>query len=124
MANDQNLKGHGFNEITAEKQRAIASQGGKASVEAKRRRKSLKEELLAILSDGDVQERISLALVKEATEGNNAGSVTKAYEVIRDTIGEKPVEKVMVSEVDPAVITEIESMVLGEDANADKGTST
>lgn len=124
MANDQNLKGHGFNEITANRQREIARQGGKASAEARKRRKSLKEELLAILSDGDVQERISLALVKEATEGNNAGSVTKAYEVIRDTIGEKPVEKVMVSEVDPAVITEIESMVLGEDANADKGTST
>lgn len=124
MANDQNLKGHGFNEITAEKQRAIASQGGKASVEAKRRRKSLKEELLAILSDGDVQERISLALVKEATEGNNAGSVTKAYEVIRDTIGEKPVDKVMISEVDASVISEIENVVLGENTNADKGTST
>ena len=124
MANDQNLKGHGFNEITANRQREIASQGGKASAEARKRRKSLKEELLAILSDGDVQERISLALVKEATEGNNAGSVTKAYEVIRDTIGEKPVDKVMISEVDASVISEIENIVLGEDANADKGTST
>ena len=124
MANDQNLKGHGFNEITANRQREIASQGGKASAEARKRRKSLKEELLAILSDGDVQERISLALVKEATEGNNAGSVTKAYEVIRDTIGEKPVDKVMISEVDASVISEIENIVLGENANADKGTST
>ena len=124
MANDQNLKGHGFNEITANRQREIASQGGKASAEARKRRKSLKEELLAILSDGDVQERISLALVKEATEGNNAGSVTKAYEVIRDTIGEKPVDKVMISEVDASVISEIENIVLGENTNADKGTST
>ena len=124
MANDQNLKGHGFNEITANRQREIARQGGKASAEARKRRKTLKEELLAILSDGDVQERISLARVKEATEGNNAGSVTKAYEVIRDTIGEKPVDKVMISEVDASVISEIENIVLGENANADKGTST
>lgn len=124
MANEQNLKGHGFNEMTANQQRKIASQGGKASAEARKRRKSLKEELLAILSDGDVQERISLALVKEAIAGNNAGSVTKAYEVIRDTIGEKPVDKVMISEVDASVISEIENIVLGEDANADKGTST
>lgn len=71
-----------------------AKKGGKASVESRRRRKALKEELLLLLSDGDVQERISLALINEALNGNKAGSVTKAFEVIRDTIGEKPVEKV------------------------------
>lgn len=71
-----------------------AKRGGKASVESRRRRKALKEELLLLLSDGDVQERISLALINEALNGNKAGSVTKAFEVIRDTIGEKPVEKV------------------------------
>lgn len=71
-----------------------AKRGGKASVESRRRRKALKEELLLLLSDGDVQERISLALIDEALHGNKAGSVTKAFEVIRDTIGEKPVDKV------------------------------
>lgn len=82
------------NKRTKEEQREIAIKGGKASGEARRNRKTLKEELLAILSDGNIQENIALALVKEAVEGNNAGSVTKAFEVIRDTIGEKPVEKV------------------------------
>ena len=47
-----------------------------------------------MLSDGDIQEKISLALINEAISGNNAGSVTKAFEVIRDTIGEKPADKV------------------------------
>ena len=68
-------------------------------------------ELLALLSDQDTQKRISVALVNEAIEGNNAGSVTKAFETIRDTIGEKPVDKIMVSDVEPGVIAEIERMV-------------
>lgn len=91
MANEQNLIP--LNERTKSEQRAIASAGGKASGEARRRRKTLKEELLAILSDDDIQERMSLALINEAIEGNNAGSVTRAFETIRDTIGEKPVDK-------------------------------
>mgnify|MGYP000292743519 CR=1 FL=1 len=85
--------------------------GGKKSGESKRARKTLREELLALLSDQDTQKRISVALVNEAIEGNNAGSVTKAFETIRDTIGEKPVDKIMVSDVEPGVIAEIERMV-------------
>lgn len=96
MANEQNLKP--FNELTENEQRAIASAGGKASGEARRKRKTLKEELLLMLSDGDIQEKISLALINEAINGNNAGSVTKAFEVIRDTIGERPVEKVQATQ--------------------------
>ena len=95
MANDSNLK-----PLSTDKAREIGSIGGKASVEAKRRRKTLKEELLALLSDGDMQERLSLALLDEALNGNKAGSVTKAFEVIRDTIGEKPTEKVEVGKID------------------------
>lgn len=118
MANEQNLKGHGFNEITADRQREIASQGGKASAEARKKRKTLKEELLALLSEGDTQNKVSLAIIDRAINGD-----VKAFETIRDTIGEKPIDKVMVSEVEPSVISEIESIVLGE-ADADKGTST
>ena len=91
--------------------REISSRGGKKSGEVRRKRKTMREELLAILSSGDTQNRISLALVQEALKGNNAGSVTRAYEVIRDTVGEKPVEKVMVAEVDQAIIDEVESIV-------------
>ena len=36
------------------------------------------------------QERLAEALVREATEGSRPGSAVKAFEVIRDTIGEKP----------------------------------
>lgn len=61
--------------------------GGIKSGIAKRARKTLKEELLLLLSSGNTQEKISLALIQEALNGN-----VKAFESIRDTIGEKPRE--------------------------------
>ena len=94
MANEQNLK-----PVSSKKEaRERGRKGGLASGESRRKRKTLKEELLLMLSDGDIQEKISLALINEAINGNNAGSVTKAFEVIRDTIGERPVEKVQATQ--------------------------
>ena len=94
MANEQNLK-----PVSSKKEaRERGRKGGLASGEARRKRKTLKEELLLMLSDGDIQQKISLALINEAINGNNAGSVTKAFEVIRDTIGERPVEKVQATQ--------------------------
>jgi len=99
------------NRRSKEEVKKNASKGGKISGEVRRSRRTLREELLAILSSGDVQNRMSLALIQEALDGNKAGSVTKAYEVVRDTIGEKPVEKVLVAEVDQSVIDEVEAMM-------------
>lgn len=61
--------------------------GGIKSGIAKRARKTLKEELLLLLSSGNIQEKMSLAIIQEALNGN-----VKAFESIRDTIGEKPRE--------------------------------
>ena len=94
MAGKENLRPVSSKEEARERGR----KGGLASGEARRKRKTLKEELLLMLSDGDIQEKISLALINEAINGNNAGSVTKACEVIRDTIGERPVEKVQATQ--------------------------
>lgn len=87
MANEGNLIP--FNERTESEKRAIATAGGKASGEARRKRKSLKEELLLMLEDEEVQKSVTIALINQAQKGN-----VKAYEMIRDTIEEKPVEKV------------------------------
>lgn len=114
MANNKNLM-RPSECLTAEERRERASRAGKASGEARRARKTLREELLTLLSDRDVQERISLALIDEALNGNKAGSVTKAFEVIRDTVGEKPVDKVMIADVDQSVIDEVERAVLDDD---------
>lgn len=94
------------NKRSKEEARKISSNGGKKSGEVRRKRKALREELLALLSAGNTQKNISLALIDQAMNGN-----VKAFETIRDTIGEKPIEKVVMSEVDPNVISEVEEMV-------------
>ena len=94
--------------------RELGSKGGKAASEARKRRRTLREELIALLESEDMQERMSLALIKEATMGNSAGSVARAFETVRDTIGEKPIEKVLFADVDAGVAEQIESMVLGK----------
>ena len=107
LANTENLVS--LADRTTEEQRAIASAGGKASGEARRKRKTLKEELLLMLSEGETQQSVTLALIEKAMSGD-----TKAFEVIRDTIGEKPVDKVMIADVEPSVIAKVEAMVTGE----------
>lgn len=88
MANEQNLIPQAH-VLSVEEQ----SRGGKASGETRRRRKTLKEELLLMLEDEQIQQSVAAALIKEAIEGNAAKSVRGAFETIRDTIGEKPVER-------------------------------
>lgn len=90
MANEQNLIPQAH-VLSVEEQ----SKGGKASGESRRARKTLKEELLLLLSEGDTQKTVSVALLKKAMDGD-----TKAFEVLRDTIGEKPVDKVENKNVD------------------------
>ena len=74
-----------------------ASIAAQKSVEVRRARKTLREELLALLSAGDTQERIATSLIDEAINGNRAGSVKGAFEAIRDTVGEKPKDNLELS---------------------------
>jgi len=94
------------NRRSKEEVRKNAAKGGRKSGETRRARKTLREELLAMLATGNTQNQMTLALLDKALTGD-----TKAYEVVRDTIGEKPVEKVMVAEVDQSVIDEVEKMM-------------
>ena len=74
---------------TTEEQREIARKGGLKSGEVRKARKTLKETLLLMLEQGNTQDNITLALLQKALNGD-----TKAYEVIRDTVGEKPTDKI------------------------------
>ena len=98
-----------LNTRSKEEQKKIRSAGGKKSGEVRRQRKTLREELLALLSDGNTQKDMNLAIIQKALNGD-----TKAYEVVRDTIGEKPIDKVMVAEVDQNIINEVEAMINDE----------
>ena len=88
MANEQSLIPFTSNQ-SREEAKKNGRKGGIASGEARRRRKTLKEELLLMLEDEEVQKSVTIALINQAQKGN-----VKAYEMIRDTIEEKPVEKV------------------------------
>lgn len=117
MANEQNLTGRGFDQRTAEEQRAIARQGGIASGEARRNKKDLRQALEMLLEremtskSGEKMsgtEAITAKLFEQALKGN-----VKAFETIRATVGQDPIQKIMVAEVEQSVIDEVEAMVTG-----------
>ena len=108
MAGKDNLRPVSSKEEARERGR----KGGLASGEARRKRKTLKEELLLMLSEGETQQSVTIALIEKAISGD-----TKAFEVIRDTIGERPIDKVMIADVDPSVIAEVEAMVNGTETS-------
>lgn len=91
--NLQNLK-----VLSPEEARINGRKGGLASVEARRRKKTLREELKIALEESRTeidkkgkaitktnQEWMTASLINQAMNGN-----TKAYEIIRDGVGENP----------------------------------
>lgn len=115
MANEQNLIKN--EDLTPEQRRRNASKAGKASAKKRQQNKTFKE-IISKFLDGQVSdERLKqqmidfgfadkevsnkscavFALWKEAIKGN-----TKAFELIRDTIGEKPIEQIQ--NINPPVI--------------------
>ena len=110
MANEQNLK-----TPTSSEARENGKKGGIASGEARRRKKLLRECLEELL-EKDITDRsgntmtgaeaMAVKVFQQALKGD-----LKAFEIVRDTAGQKPVEKVVVSEIDIDVIDEVERMV-------------
>ena len=109
-----------FDTLTEEEQREIRVKGGKASVESRRKRKTLREQLDLLLSLNLRNEKLkrqiqslgideeeitngmalTIAMYQEALKGN-----PRAYELIRDTVGEKPIDVVQNIE-QPTIILE------------------
>lgn len=106
----------GGHQLTREEQKA----GGRASVIARRKKKDFREACLALLetemtdNEGNIVTGYDVVVSSLFTQAK-AGNV-KAFEALRDTAGQKPVEKLVVSDVDPSVINEVESMVTGATA--------
>lgn len=117
MANEQNLK-----PFTSEQSREEAAKNGKkggvASGKARRDKKNLRQALEMLLEkdysdkNGNTvsgTEAISVKLFEQAMKGN-----VKAYETIRATVGQDPVQKIQVQEISQEVIDELEKIVLDE----------
>lgn len=110
--NEQNLRPCEY-KFSREEQ----SRGGVASGIAKRKRKELRECLEMLLEkemtskSGEKMsgaEAISAKLFEQALKGN-----VKAFETVRSTVGQDPVQKIMVAEVEQEVIDEVEAIVRG-----------
>ena len=116
MPNEQNLS-----VPTSSEARENGKKGGIASGEARRAKKSLRE-AMQILMEADLTgkdgktmtgtEAMAAKAVQAALKGD-----WKAWELVRDTAGQKPVDKVMVADVEPSVIAEVEAMVNGTETS-------
>ena len=106
-----------LNQRTKSEQREIAQKGGIASGESRREKASLRRAFEILFSENWIDEEtgeelpgcflIALKQFKKAMEGD-----TKAFEIIRDTIGQKPVDRLITNEIPQDVIDEVEAMIL------------
>lgn len=108
-----------ISERTSDELREMTRNGGIKSGEARRAKRDIRKALEALLEkdykdkSGNVMsgtEAIALKQMEKAMKGD-----TRAFEIIRDTIGQKPVERVQVTEINPDDIAEVEAIVLGDD---------
>lgn len=103
-ANEENLRGHGFDKKTVEERRELASKAGKASVQSRRRKKEMKEYVKVIMDtkvpksaaksaialgldekDATYGALIAAAIVRKAATGD-----IKATKMILELIGQDP----------------------------------
>ena len=103
------------NKRSKEEAKRLGKKGGIASGKARREKKTLRQCLEILLKkkmkgeNGETitgAEALTTKLFSEALKGN-----VKAFEVIRDTAGQKVPDKIMVSEVEQSAIDEVEKMV-------------
>lgn len=89
---------------TSEEAREAGKKGGRRSAQVRRERKTMRQELEYLLTEEihdkngkamNTQKALGTSLIKAALNGS-----VQAFIAIRDTIGEKPVEKVDVQAAD------------------------
>ena len=117
MANENNLIPN--DQRSPDEVRENARKGGINSGRSRREKRDLRKALEILLvreytdKSGNtisVTVAITAKLFEQAMKGN-----IKAFETIRSTIGQDPVQKVMVAEVDQTIIDEVERAVLSDD---------
>ena len=104
MANIENLKPINSVDVAREMQKKSAEKRKQNTAE----KKLIKERILERMGEDDWDAYIN-GIIERAKE-NKADA-----EFLRDTIGEKPVERIQVTEISQQDIDEVEEMVLGAD---------
>ena len=113
MPNEQNLR-----VPTSSEARENGKKGGIASGEARRAKKSLRE-AMQILMEADLTGKDGKTMTGTEAMAAKAFQAAlkgdwKAWELVRDAAGQKPVDKVMVADVEKTIIDEVEKMVNGK----------
>ena len=113
-----------MNQRSEEEVKNMQRKGGVNSGKA-RRNKAMLKDCLNILLEKKMEadngkkvtgaEALSINLFMKALEENDTAKAAKAFEVIRDTSGQKPIDKIMVAEVDQDIINEVENMINDEE---------
>lgn len=102
----KDIKDKGFDSRTTIERQELARKAGEASGEARRRKRDIRLALEALLEKDitdkhgntmSTAEAIAIKQIEKALKGD-----TKAFEVVRDSAGQKPVEKVAVGASDEA----------------------
>jgi hypothetical protein len=94
MANEKNLKkGKDTRFRSGEEAAKNGKKGGIASGEARREKRLIKDRILERMGESDWDAMID-GLIGRAIESD------KAFEVLRDTIGQKPIEKTVQTNID------------------------
>lgn len=115
MANEQNLRPAEYKFSHEESVR-----GGKASGEARRRKREIREMLEEYLAmpakvngrDATRKDVMVLNAIRIVTEGNASDSdFLKAFALIRDSIGEAPIQRVEVDTIDPQARAEMDELL-------------
>lgn len=110
-----------MNMLSEEEQKKMQRKGGINSGKARRNKAMLKDCINILMEKKYVDEKtgkkitgaelLSVDLFEKALAEVDTGKKAKAFEVLRDTSGQKPVDKIMVAEVDQTVIDEVEAMM-------------
>lgn len=82
-----------------------ASEYGKKGAQVKKEYKSFQECFKDKMTQ-EQREKLFEVMYRKASAGN-----IKAFEVLRDTMGEKPVERVVTAEVEQTVIDEVQDAI-------------
>lgn len=112
MANEDNL-----NPVRSEDEaRERGKKGGVASGAARRRKKEFRDVFQALLDGKDIKgpdgkklsgtEALAMKVFQLALKGD-----LRAFEIIRDTVGQKPVDKVEVSTIDQSVKDDVDRLI-------------
>lgn len=115
MANEQNLRPI---ELTHEEAVKNGRKGGVASGEARKKKRLMREAFEELLAREyhdasgktlDGTELLALKVFKQAMDGD-----LKAFEIIRDTTGQKPIERIETVEIPPETYARVDA-ILSED---------